>query len=55
MTPESRRLLLDDPQAYADLRTFVTRARSLDEAGAIRIQAEGTVLAAYVGVLPAAG
>ena len=57
MTPEASaaRLVLDDPQGYADLRTFVTRGRSLDEDGAIRLQAEGTVLAAYVGVLPGRG
>ena len=56
MTPElPAPLLLDDLQAYADLRTFVTRGRSLDEDGAIRLQADGTVLAAYVGVLPGRG
>lgn len=56
MTPElPAPLLLDDLQAYADLRTFVTRGRSLDEDGAIRLQAAGTVLAAYVGVLPGRG
>ena len=54
MTPEGR-LVLDDAQGYADLRTFVTRARQLDEDGAVRLQAEGTVLAAYVGVLPGRG
>lgn len=57
MTSEgpAARLLLDEPQGYADLRTFVTRGRSLDEDGAIRLQADGTVLAAYVGVLPGRG
>jgi hypothetical protein len=57
VTPEgsAARLVLDDPQGYADLRTFVTRGRSLDEDGSIRLQAEGTVLAAYVGVLPGRG
>ena len=48
-----RRLLLDDPQGYADLRTFVTRAL----AGRGRRDPDpgrGTVLAAYVGVLLAA-
>jgi hypothetical protein len=49
------RLVLDDAQGYADLRTFVTRARQLDEDGAVRLQADGTVLAAYVGVLPGRG
>jgi hypothetical protein len=49
------RLFLEDEQGYADLRTFVTRARGLDEDGAMRMQADGTVLAAYVGVLPGRG
>ena len=39
-----------DPRDLADLRTFVTRAKSIDD-GAIRLQAAGTVLAAYVCVL----
>ena len=50
-----RRIVLDDADGYADLRTFVTRARSLDEEGSVRLQADGTVLAAYVGVLPGRG
>lgn len=54
MTPEGR-IVLDDAQGYADLRTFVARARQLDEDGAVRFQADGTVLAAYVGVLPGRG
>ena len=49
------RIVLDDADGYADLRTFVTRARSLDEEGSVRLQADGTVLAAYVGVLPGRG
>jgi hypothetical protein len=49
------RLLLEDEQGYADLRTFVARARQLDEDGAVRLQAEETVLAVYVGVLPGRG
>ena len=49
------RIVLDDAEGYADLRTFVTRARSLDEEGSVRLQADGTVLAAYVGVLPGRG
>jgi hypothetical protein len=48
------RLFLDD-EGYADLRTFVSRARALDEEGVVRLQAERTVLAAYVGVLPGRG
>lgn len=43
-------LVLADAQTVADLRTFVTRARAADD-GAIRFQAKGTVLAAYVCVL----
>lgn len=39
-----------DPRDLADLRTFVTRAKSIDD-GAIRLQAAGPVLAAYVCVL----
>ncbi len=40
----------DPPRDLADLRTFVTRAKSIDD-GAIRLQATGNVLAAYVCVL----
>ncbi len=54
VTPGGR-IVLDDAQGYADLRTFVARARQLDEDGAVRLQADGTVLAAYVGVLPGRG
>lgn len=43
-------LVLADPQVSADLRTFVIRARAADD-GAVRLQAVGTVLAAYVCVL----
>lgn len=39
-----------DPQDLADLRTYVTRAKAVDD-GAIRLQASGSVLAAYVCVL----
>ena len=46
----SGELVLADPQVTADLRTFVVRARAADD-GAIRLQAVGTVLAAYVCVL----
>lgn len=40
----------NDPQDLADLITFATRAKSIDD-GAIRLQAAGNVLAAYVCVL----
>ncbi|ALV45625.1 hypothetical protein MB46_09120 [Arthrobacter alpinus] len=43
-------LLLDDAGTVADLRTFVTRARTADD-GAIRLQGAGRVLAAYVCVM----
>jgi len=43
-------LVLADPQVTADLRNFVSRARSADD-GAVRLQAVGGVLAAYVCVL----
>lgn len=43
-------LTFPDPSDLADLRTFATRARSIDD-GAIRLQAAGSVLAAYVCVL----
>lgn len=48
-------LVFEDAQGYADFATFVARARSLDEDGAMRLQADGDVLAAYVGVLPGRG
>jgi len=54
VTPEGR-IVLDDAQGYADLRIVVARARQLDEDGAVRLQADGAVLAAYVGVLPGRG
>ncbi|MCC3275023.1 MULTISPECIES: hypothetical protein [unclassified Arthrobacter] len=43
-------LQLADPQVSADFRNFVVRARAADD-GAIRLQAVGGVLAAYVCVL----
>ncbi|WP_445154155.1 hypothetical protein ACTWLI_12585 [Arthrobacter sp. Hor0625] len=43
-------LRFTDPQDLADLRTFATRAKSIDD-GAIRLNAAGPVLAAYVCVL----
>jgi hypothetical protein len=44
-----------DAESLADLGTFVARARSLDADGAMRLQAHGLALAAYVGVLPGRG
>jgi hypothetical protein len=39
-----------DPRDLADLRTYATRAKAIDD-GAVRLQASGSVLAAYVCVL----
>ncbi|AIY00675.1 hypothetical protein ART_1076 [Arthrobacter sp. PAMC 25486] len=43
-------LVLEDAGTVADLRTFVSRARTADD-GAIRLQGAGHVLAAYVCVM----
>ncbi|HEV7147531.1 MAG TPA: hypothetical protein VGN48_11100 [Pedococcus sp.] len=48
-------LQFPDRQVIEDLRTFVSRARAADADGAVRLQATGTTLAAYVGVLPGGG
>lgn len=48
-------LQLADEQGLDDLRTYVSRARSADDDGAIRLSAHGATLAAYVGVLPGSG
>jgi hypothetical protein len=48
-------LVFPDAKGLDDLRTFVSRARAADDDGALRLQAEGTTLAAYVGVLPGVG
>ena len=48
-------LVFPDARGLDDLRTYVARAKSADEDGAIRLQAHHTSLAAYVGVLPGAG
>lgn len=44
-----------DVESLQDLATFVRRARTLDADGAIRLQSIGTVLAAWVCVLPGRG
>ena len=41
---------LADPEVRADLTTYVRRAMKLDADGAIRLQATGSTLAAWVGV-----
>ncbi|WP_235563222.1 hypothetical protein [Arthrobacter sp. Soil782] len=46
----SRELSLADPQVMLDLRTYVGRARAAED-GAVRLQASGKVLAAYVCIL----
>jgi len=48
-------LRLTDPQSLADLGRFASRARTVDDEGAMRLQASGVVLAAWVGVLPGNG
>lgn len=41
---------LADEQTYADLATYCTRARALDTEGALRLQAQRSALAVWVGV-----
>ena len=48
-------LIFPDVQGLDDLRTYVARAKAADDDGAIRLQARGQTLAAYVGVLPGSG
>lgn len=48
-------LRFPDAHGLDDLRTYVARAKAADEDGAVRLQASGTTLAAYVGVLPGRG
>ena len=48
-------LVLDDAASLADLGRYARRARALDEEAAVRLQADGPVLAAWVGVLPGSG
>lgn len=49
------RLLLTDADALSDLGRYAVRAKAVDDAGAMRLQALGSVLAAWVGVLPGQG
>lgn len=44
-----------DGEGVADLATYVARSRTLDADGAIRLQAVGPVLAAWVCVVPGQG
>jgi hypothetical protein len=48
-------LQLADAETRSDLVTYVARARQLDADGAMRLQAVGGVLAAWVGVLAGHG
>ena len=48
-------LQLTDPASLEDLGRFAARARAIDADGAMRLQATGAVLAAWVGVLPGSG
>ncbi len=48
-------LRFTDADSLADLGRFATRARAVDADGAMRLQASGTVLAAWVGVLSGTG
>lgn len=48
-------LQLDSAETLADLRTYVARARTLEDDGAVRLQASGTALATWVGVLKGRG
>ncbi|NHA67543.1 hypothetical protein [Phycicoccus flavus] len=52
MTPVLR---LADAASLDDLGRYAARARALDEGGAMRLQASGDVLAAWVGVVPGSG
>lgn len=49
------KLAFADGETLADLGTYVARARALDADGAIRLQAVGGVLAAWVCVVPGQG
>jgi len=49
------RLVLADVETLLDLGRYAARARALDADGAVRLQAVGSVLAAWVGVLPGTG
>ena len=48
-------LHLTDPASLADLGRYAGRARAVDGEGAMRLRADGGVLAAWVGVLPGSG
>ena len=55
MAADQVALEFPDVESLQDLGTFVGRARTLMEAGSVRLQASGTVLAAWVCVLSGRG
>ncbi len=55
MTGEEDRIRFAEVETLQDLSTYVARARTVDADGAIRLQAQGRVLAAWVQVLPGQG
>ncbi|MGB5953543.1 MAG: hypothetical protein WBG57_13635 [Ornithinimicrobium sp.] len=55
MAPVEQGLRFAEVETLQDLSTYVARARTVDADGAIRLQAQGTVLAAWVQVLPGRG
>src|SRR5688500_1115682 len=48
-------LRFTDAEGLADFAAYAARARAADDDGAMRLQARGTTLAAYVGILPGRG
>lgn len=54
-TPVTASLTLADAASLDDLGRYARRAKALDEDAALRLQARGSVLAAWVGVLPGSG
>jgi hypothetical protein len=48
-------LRFQEAESLADLGRFAARARAVDDTGAMRLHADGAVLAAWVGVLPGSG
>lgn len=55
MSAMTAELMLPDVAALADLETFVGRAKQIDPAAAVRLVADGTVLAVYASALHGAG
>lgn len=55
VAPGEGQITFAEVETLQDLGTYVARARTVDADGAIRLQAQGTVLAAWVQVLPGQG